>query len=309
MKKIIVSIAVLAVILIAFLLVWTFWRGGTVTDSNDYKNATYTIEGNAVTLVNGEASSPGAPGSASMAETKYFGNDATGDLNSDGVPDVGFILTQSTGGSGTFYYAVAALKTADGYTGTNAVLLGDRIAPQTTQIKDGVLVVNYADRAPGEPMTAEPSVGVSKYLEIQNGTLAEAPPVACPALAKACPDGSYVSPQGPKCEFPACPGTGQSGIKGTVSLGPTCPVEQNPPNPQCADKSYAASFTATGGGKVLPFSSASDGTFELSLPPGMYSVSPAPSAPSLPRCASVEDIAVVAGAYTNITISCDTGIR
>jgi len=30
-------------------------------------------------------------------------------------------------------------------------------------------------------------------------------PVACPAIAKLCPDGSSVSPQGPKCEFPACP--------------------------------------------------------------------------------------------------------
>ena len=56
---------------------------------------------------------------------------AVGDLNGDGTPDVAFLLTQSPGGSGTFYYAVVALRTATGYTGTNAVLLGDRIAPQT----------------------------------------------------------------------------------------------------------------------------------------------------------------------------------
>ena len=30
-------------------------------------------------------------------------------------------------------------------------------------------------------------------------------PVACPMIAKLCPDGSSVSPKGPKCEFPACP--------------------------------------------------------------------------------------------------------
>jgi hypothetical protein len=109
---------------------------------------------------------------------------------------------------------VAALKTESGYTGTNAVFLGDRIAPQTTSITDGTLIVNYADRAPGEPMTAAPSVGVSKYLVIQNGTLVDRehapssipPGIACPAIAKLCPDGSYVSPQGPRCEFPACPG-------------------------------------------------------------------------------------------------------
>jgi hypothetical protein len=30
-------------------------------------------------------------------------------------------------------------------------------------------------------------------------------PVACPQLAKQCPDGSYVSPTGPNCEFAPCP--------------------------------------------------------------------------------------------------------
>lgn len=139
-----------------------------------YLDATYTIDGVPVTLNNGEASAPAAPGSASMAETKYFGNMVTGDLNGDGVPDAAFLLTQSGGGSGTFYYVVAALKTPAGYVGTNAVLLGDRIAPQTTELRPGgELIVNYADRAAGEPMTAKPSVGVSKYLQVQNGQLVE----------------------------------------------------------------------------------------------------------------------------------------
>ena len=33
---------------------------------------------------------------------------------------------------------------------------------------------------------------------------ADSAPVACPMMAKACPDGSYVSASGPKCEF-VCP--------------------------------------------------------------------------------------------------------
>ena len=137
------------------------------------KDATYSINGQAVTLVNGKAEVEAAPGSASKITTTYFGNEAVGDLNGDGTPDTAFLLTQSTGGSGTFYYVAVALKTSKGYQGTNAVLLGDRIAPQTTQIKDGQLIVNYADRAAGEPMTASPSVGVSKYLKVSGNQLIE----------------------------------------------------------------------------------------------------------------------------------------
>jgi len=146
----------------------------TATSVSDYKDATYTIDGRSVTLANGKAASESAPGSASKVMTQYFGNQAVGDLNGDGVPDVAFILTQEGGGSGTFYYVVAALKSGDGYHGTNAVLLGDRIAPQTTEIKNGELIVNYAERKAGEPMTAQPSMGVSKYLTVIGGTLTAA---------------------------------------------------------------------------------------------------------------------------------------
>ncbi|MFZ1075697.1 MAG: hypothetical protein WAN50_04980 [Minisyncoccia bacterium] len=171
-----------AVIIVAILGIW-YWASKShvaqtqapQTQTADYKNAAYTIEGQSVTLVNGSSTVPAAPGSASNIVTQYFGNEATGDLNGDGVPDVAFILTQNSGGSGTFYYIVAAIKTPDGYQGTNGILLGDRIAPQTTQIEDGQVVVNYADRSPSEPMSAEPSIGVSKYLQIANGMLAEIP--------------------------------------------------------------------------------------------------------------------------------------
>lgn len=145
----------------------------------DYKNATYMIEGQSVTLVDGYAEtaaaldSTGSPqaDSATKVITQYFGNEATGDLNGDGAPDVAFLITQDPGGTGTFFYVVAAVKTADGYRGSDAVLLGDRVAPQTTEIREGKLVVNYAERAPGEPMTARPSVGKSLYLKLDPATL------------------------------------------------------------------------------------------------------------------------------------------
>lgn len=143
------------------------------TTPTDTKNAAYVIEGRTIKLNDGESVLEAAPGSASKITTMYFGNEATGDLNGDGQPDVALLLTQNQGGSGTFFYVVVALKTKDGYTGTNGVLLGDRISPQTTEYRGGQVIVNYADRKPGEPMITAPSVGVSKTLKVMNGQLVE----------------------------------------------------------------------------------------------------------------------------------------
>jgi len=139
--------------------------------ATDYKSIAYRLDGANVKLVNGLAETPNASGAASKVITKYFGNEVSGDFNDDGRQDAAFILTQETGGSGTFFYLVAALGGANGYTGTNGVLLGDRIAPQTTEFGDGIITVNYAERAPGEPMTAAPSTAGSMRLQVVGGKL------------------------------------------------------------------------------------------------------------------------------------------
>lgn len=170
------AVAVLAIAVATF--IW-FWPGKTPVIQNaapDPKNATYIIEGKAVTFVDGVAETDTAPGSASKIVTRYFGNELKTDLNNDGREDVVFLLTQETGGSGTFFYAVAAVNTANGYVGSDGYSLGDRIAPQTTEVSQNpkqknVIVVNYADRAPGEPMTARPSVGKSVYLKLDTETM------------------------------------------------------------------------------------------------------------------------------------------
>ncbi len=145
----------------------------TVIATPDYKNTTIEVEGIPVQLINGESEVASAPGSASKIITRYFGNEAFGDLNGDSRDDTAILLTQNSGGSGTFFYVVVALRTSSGCLGTNAVLLGDRIAPQTTSIEDGMLVVNYADRKPDESFATQPSVGVTKYLKIVDGKLVE----------------------------------------------------------------------------------------------------------------------------------------
>lgn len=142
-------------------------------ESPGYKNTAYEVDGKQVKLVNGISEVEASPGSSTKIITHYFGNEAYGDLNGDSKEDVAFLLTQTSGGSGTFYYAVAALRTASGYSGTNAVLLGDRIAPQSTLIENGKIVVNYTDRKPGEAFTTQPSLGVTKYLIIKDEKLVE----------------------------------------------------------------------------------------------------------------------------------------
>lgn len=139
----------------------------------NYKDAVYQVEGTPITLINGVSEMETAPDSVSKTITRYFGNDAFGDLNGDGKEDVAFLLMQNSGGSGTLFYAVVALRTETGYMGTNAVLLGDRIAPQSTTIEDGMVITNYADRKPGESFTTRPSVGITKYLKIMDGKLIE----------------------------------------------------------------------------------------------------------------------------------------
>lgn len=123
----------------------------------DPKTATYLIAGDRVTL--------GGGGSGSV---EAFGEASYGDVNADGTEDAALFLVQKTEGSGTFYYAVAALNERGSAVGTTAVFLGDRIAPQTISVTGGTIVATYADRAAGEPMTTPPSVGIRRTLMVQN---------------------------------------------------------------------------------------------------------------------------------------------
>jgi len=140
------------------------------------QNATYRIDGQLVTLVDGFAESEVVSDSAARVVTKYFGNEVTTDLNGDGRADEVFVLTQSTGGTGTFFYVVAALNTVNGWEGSAGYLLGDRISPQTTELSQNpnhqnVIVVNYIDRAADQPMSEEPSVGMSVWLKLDTATM------------------------------------------------------------------------------------------------------------------------------------------
>ncbi len=121
-------------------------------------NATYTIAGQTITLVDGYAELPAAPESSQKITTGVWGTPELADLNGDGREDAALILIQDSGGSGTFYYVVAAIREDDGYRGTSSVFLGDRIEPRTIGIVENRISVNFLDRAPGDAFAAPPSV-------------------------------------------------------------------------------------------------------------------------------------------------------
>lgn len=183
MKKWLVSIVIVLSVLIGgfFALNAYIYKEKQAIATADYKDAEYIIQGERVRLTDGITEKEVAPGSVSKIITRYFGNEVRHDLNDDGREDVVFLLTQETGGGGIFYYVVAALNTERGYVGSEALLLGDRIAPQTTHMDEGitskgtyrqnVIVVDYAVRFPGEPFTMRPSLGKSIWLKLDPATM------------------------------------------------------------------------------------------------------------------------------------------
>lgn len=164
MKKVIVIIVAIAVTFAGLVYTSGVFRLNPIGenihvedgDASSVKSATYYVDGTPIKLT---------------GNFKYFGNAADGDINGDGVDDVAFLFTDQSEGSGTFYYVAAAIRSATGYTGTNALYIGDRIAPQNTTISEVVIEVNYADRDPREPMSAKPSVGKTMYVKMVDGKL------------------------------------------------------------------------------------------------------------------------------------------
>jgi len=98
-----------------------------------------------------------------------------------------------------------------------------------------------------------------------------------------------------------------------VTAGPTCPVERNPPDPNCAPRGFAARvrITRVSDGRVVKrLTTGSDGRFTVRLRPARYRVNAAPaSGGQLPRCPGPVKATVRRGRYARVTIDCDTGIR
>lgn len=102
-----------------------------------------------------------------------------------------------------------------------------------------------------------------------------------------------------------------TGVRGTVTAGPTCPVVTNPPDPACADRPVAGAvliFQDASGAEVARVTSTPDGAFALQLAPGAYRLVAQPVEGLMGTPAPME-VGVEEGPMSELTVSYDTGIR
>ena len=106
MKNILIALGILIALVAGFFAFNAYIYNEKQGDGGfqpSYKDIAYTIAGERILLLDGVAETESAPGSASKITTRYFGNVAEGDLNGDGISDIAFLITQETGGSGTYF--------------------------------------------------------------------------------------------------------------------------------------------------------------------------------------------------------------
>ena len=103
-----------------------------------------------------------------------------------------------------------------------------------------------------------------------------------------------------------------SGLRGTVTSGPVCPVLSDPPDPACADRPVAGAVIVVSvrdGFEVMRITTGADGAYDVALGPGVYTLTPQPvegllgtPGPQVVRLEPGAGVATVDFAY-------DTGIR
>ncbi|MGH2659092.1 MAG: hypothetical protein ACRDHS_05335 [Actinomycetota bacterium] len=110
------------------------------------------------------------------------------------------------------------------------------------------------------------------------------------------------------CANRAAP-SADSGVRGIVLLGPTCPVvtEESPcPDTPLADTEIQV---LRGGDEEASVRSADDGRFAVALKPGHYVLQAMVEAGGPGMFAKPLEVDVSANAWVDVTVSVDTGIR
>lgn len=127
-------------------------------------NASFSIEQRKIVLINGLAEQSAMSDPDSKIISQVWGSAKVADLNADGQQDAVLILTQNTGGSGTYYYLVVAMREGNNYQGSAGLWLGDRIQAQDIQIEDNRITVKFLDRLLSEPYSNMPTIPKEKLI-------------------------------------------------------------------------------------------------------------------------------------------------
>jgi hypothetical protein len=111
------------------------------------------------------------------------------------------------------------------------------------------------------------------------------------------------------CADRASSPSGDSGVRGTVLLGPTCPVEtmESP----CPDRPVpdVQVQVLQGGDVVTTVRSDGDGQFTVALEPGDYVLQAVVQEGGPAMSAKPVDATVTSGAFVEVTVPVDSGIR
>jgi hypothetical protein len=104
-------------------------------------------------------------------------------------------------------------------------------------------------------------------------------------------------------------------LEGIISIGPLCPVEKDPPDPDCLPtyetfKAYPVSiWTSDGRRKITRINPALDGSYRIELVPGSYLIKLDREQNIIGSSNLPVQTSIVAQKETFLNIDIDTGIR
>jgi len=104
-------------------------------------------------------------------------------------------------------------------------------------------------------------------------------------------------------------------LEGIISVGPLCPVEKDPPDPDCLPtletyKAYPVSiWTSNGERRITQVNPALDGSYKVALNPGNYLVILENGQNRIGSSNLPEEVEISSQTETILNINIDTGIR
>jgi heat shock protein HslJ len=122
-----------------------------------------------VTLTGGEYRRSAAPGSASEITVKLSDKSALGTVKGEETGAV--ILVISSGGTGAFYDLALLSRGAKGWENSDTIFLGDRVALQSVQIENNLIVIDMKTHGTNDPMCC-PTLEMRKRFAVKGNRLA-----------------------------------------------------------------------------------------------------------------------------------------
>ena len=153
-------------------------------NDDQIKNLTYQgIYNESVKLTNGQyEGEPIMEDGSSRPTVSLMPLSAYGDLNGDGVEDAAVLLSENSGGSGTFFYLAAVVNQEGEPVNSATTFLGDRVSPESIAILNGEIVIEMAAHAETDPMCCPSlktrtsfALQVNKLTVLQTGEISSSP--------------------------------------------------------------------------------------------------------------------------------------